>query len=246
MLTSCCTSRKHQSGFTLIEIAVVLVIIGMLFGSFIGTFASRIDTTRRDNAKKELEEIKRVIKAYAFTKSPPYLPCPDTNIPPDGIENRVGGACTAGAAVGTLPWITLGMGYADAWHTRYSYWVNTDYSINTGFNLTTGNTGSAQINTRVNNNPQAIAENAVAVIFSRGKNSLGGISVEGVNQAPIPAVGNGYDDENENADANSVFMSRIKTDVGVAAAGGVFDDILVWINSYELKANMVEAGVLPP
>lgn len=239
-------SRKHQSGFTLIEIAVVLVIIGMLVGSFIGTFASRIDTTRRDNTKKELEEIKSVLKAYAFTKSPPYLPCPDTSVPPNGIENRAAGACAAGVAVGTLPWITLGMGHADAWDTRYSYWVNTDYSINTGFGLTTGDAGSAQINTRVNNNAQAIVANAVAVIFSRGKNALGGISVEGFNQAPIPAVGNGYDDENENADANSVFMSRFKTDVGVAAAGGVFDDILVWINSYEIKANMVEAGVLPP
>ena len=40
-------------------------------------------------------------------------------------------------------------------------------------------------------------------------------------------------------------MSHYVTDEGVAAAGGAFDDILVWINSYELKAKMVETGALP-
>ena len=41
-------------------------------------------------------------------------------------------------------------------------------------------------------------------------------------------------------------MSRTPTEEGAAATGGIFDDILVWINSYELKAKMVDVGVLPP
>ena len=55
MLTLFSTFRKQQSGFTLVEIAVVLVLVGLLVGSFIGTFANRVDTTRRDNTIKELE-----------------------------------------------------------------------------------------------------------------------------------------------------------------------------------------------
>jgi len=247
MLNSVSKYLKRQSGFTLIEMAVVLVIVGLLLGSFIGTFASRVDTTNRSDTKKELEEIKKVLLAYAFTQSPVNLPCPDAAAIPDGISDGGGGVCTSGANVGALPWITLGMGQQDSWGTHYSYWVNPDYSNNiTGFDLTTGNAQSAQINTRINNNPNAIVPNAVAVIFSRGKNGLGGVSVDGVARDIIPAAGNGHDDELENDDANSRFMSRFKTDEGVAANGGAFDDILIWINSYEIKAKMVEVGVLPP
>ena len=237
---------RYENGFTLVEIAVVLVIVGLLVGSFIGTFAERVETTRRDNTVNELDEIKQVLMAYAYTNAPVFLPCPDTDAPPDGIENRdAGGNCTAGTAVGTLPWVSLGMAHADAWNNRYSYWVNPDFSTDTGFDLATGDANSAQINTRTNNLAVALAPNAVAVVFSRGENGLGGVSVEGVDRDAIPALGNGHDDEIENADGNSVFMYRFKTEEGVAAAGGAFDDILMWINSYELKAKMVETGVLP-
>jgi len=234
---------KNASGFTLIEIAVVLVIIGILIGSFIGTFAERIDTTRRDNTIKELDEIKTVLLAFAFSQAPPYLPCPDTDVPPDGEENRGGGVCTA--ATGFLPWITIGAGYADAWDNRYRYWVNTDYANNAGFLITTNDANSATVETRVGNNNIDLLENAVAVIYSHGKNGLGGISVDDVNRDALPAVGTGYDDENENADADDKFMSRLLTKEGAAVAGGIFDDIVTWINSYELKAKMVEAGKLP-
>lgn len=240
---------NKESGFTLVEIAVVLVIISLLVGSFIGSFSGRIDTTRREATKKELAEIKQVLLAYVYVNGTPLaLPCPDTDVPPDGISNGAGGGvCTSGTAVGTLPWITLGMGRQDAWGTQYSYWVEADYANNNpgnGFDLDTAS-GGGQINTRVNNLARAIAPNAVAVIFSRGKNGLGGISSEGVNRDVIPAAGNGHDDELDNADNDEVFMSRFNTDEGVTAAGGAFDDILIWINTYEIKAKMVEAGKLP-
>ena len=241
-------NKKNQNGFTLIEIAVVLVIVGVLVGSFIGTFADRIDTTRQNNTKKELEEIKQVVMAFVYSGVAPYaLPCPDSDIPPNGIADVDGaGNCDAGAAVGTLPWITLGMGQEDDWGTRYSYWVDTNYANNVvGFDLATGNGGSAQIDTRINNNQMAMAANAVVVIFSRGKNGLGGVSIEGVNRDVIPALGNDHDDELENADGDVIFMSRFTTDEGVAAAGGAFDDILIWVSAFELKAKMVEAGALP-
>ncbi|HEB81227.1 MAG TPA: type II secretion system protein [Gammaproteobacteria bacterium] len=234
-----CSSRGAQSGFTLVEIAVVMVIVGLLIGSFIGTFAERIDTTRRDNTAKELLDIKKVLMAFAFSQAAPRLPCPDTDVPPDGVEN-----CPAGAAVGVLPWVTLGLGYADAWDNRYRYWASNQYTA--AFTLATVNNGIgngiATVRTRTNDLPVAIVTNAVAVIYSHGKNGFGAVSVENVNRPAVPAANI---DEVDNTDANLVFMARGPTEEGGASAGGVYDDIVFWINSFELKAAMVEAGKLP-
>lgn len=238
--------RFKQDGFTLVEIAVVLVIVGLLVGSFIGTFVSRVDATRRDNTKTELLEIKQVLIAFAYSQGANvYLPCPDTDVPPDGLENRLAGACTPGGALGTLPWITLGLGREDAWATHYRYWVNDAYAISAGFNLASDDAGggNAGVQTRVNDAAVDMVTNAVAVIFSHGKNSLGGVSVAGVNQDAIPVAGR--DDENENGDGGLVYMARPPSEEGSAAAGGVFDDIVIWINSYEIKAKMVVVGKLP-
>ena len=57
------SNSKLNAGFTLVEIAVVLVIVGLLVGSFIGTFADRIETTRRYNTQAELNEIKKLLIA---------------------------------------------------------------------------------------------------------------------------------------------------------------------------------------
>ncbi len=237
-------TANRQKGFSLIEIAVVMVIVGLLLGSFIGTFSSRIDATKRKETQKELEEIKQVLKAYVYTRTPLFLPCPDTDIPPDGVENReTDGSCSSGNAVATLPWVDLGTGYGDAWGNRYSYWVAPDYSRPVGFDLDTSDVNTASIKTRIGNMQQPLASKIVAVVISRGKNGLGGISVGGVNRAAIPAAD--HDDENENDDADQEFMLRTVTAAGAAVGGGEFDDMLVWINAYELKANMVEAGALP-
>lgn len=239
--------RRHkQSGFTLIEMAVVLVIVGLLLGSFIGTFVSRVDATRRDNTKKELEEIKRVIIAYAYNQGAVvYLPCPDTSDPPDGLEDRLAGVCSPGGIMGTVPWQTLGLGREDAWATHYRYWVNEAYATALGFDLTADDTNAsnATIRTRVNDVNTVMVQNAVAVIFSHGKNTLGGIGVNGIDRPDVPVAGS--DDENENDNGGQVYVARPPSETGSGSAGGVFDDIVVWINSYEVKAKLVDAGKLP-
>jgi len=245
---------RKQGGFTLIELAIVLVIVGVLIGSFVGTLGSRIDTTRRAEAQADLEVIKSALLGFVFSSGGPYLPCPCTTdcaidaINP-GLENRGGGTCTAGAAagyLGYLPWGTLGLKPADPWNTLYRYWVDPDFSdagAGSEFDLT--DTGSGQIRTR---NPDGtatrlVASNVVAVVFTQGKNAYGGLSVDGIARPAIPAANI---DELDNADTNSEFISRAGTEVGATTAGGEFDDIVFWISDYEIKARMVEAGMLPP
>lgn len=247
-------NHQKQSGFTLIELAVVLVIIGVLLGSFLGTLGARIDTTRRAEAQAELERIKSALLGYTYSSGGPYLPCPcttdcdadadDPDVQP-GQEDRAGSTCSAGAAdgyLGYLPWGTLGLKPTDAWNTLYSYWVYPDFSDNAGFDLS--DTGNGEIRTR---NPKGtatplVASNVVAIIFTHGKNTYGGLNVEGNARPAIPAANV---DEANNTDTDSAFVSRTPTEAGATIAGGEFDDMVIWIADYELKAKMVEAGMLP-
>jgi prepilin-type N-terminal cleavage/methylation domain-containing protein len=119
--------RNRQSGFTLIEIAVVLVIVGLLMASFIGSLTSRIETTRRDNTIKKLEEIKLAIFGYAAAEG--RLPCPTTAVG-GGQEQPVGGGVCA-TLYGFVPGRTLGLSGAynrdnlliDSWGNPFRYSV---------------------------------------------------------------------------------------------------------------------------
>lgn len=246
---------KYQKGFTLIELAIVLVIVGVLIGSFIGTLGARIDNTKRADTQSDFEIIKNAILGYAYDKGR-YLPCPCTVNCESGIANagredrETDGTCTADAAAGSLgylPWGTLGLKPSDSWNTLYRYWVDPAFSddgTGTGSLYGLGSDGSGQIRTRSPDGTATprVATNAVVVIFTHGKNTYDGLSVDGVVRPAIPA---GNVDEEENTDTNSEFLSRTPTEAGATTAGGEFDDIVFWIADYEIKARMVDVGLLP-
>lgn len=246
-------SARKQSGFTLIELAIVLVIIGVLVGSFIGTIGARIDTTRRAETMSKLEDIKQAILGYTYGSAGPNLPCPDCTVActggtaNDGVEDRNSGACSTGNNVGNLPWITLGLGQSDVWNTRYRYWVDPVFGEDgsgAGVPFVLTDNGNGQIRTRSPDGTTTplVANNAVMVIFSHGKNTYGGTSPA---DDVWPAIPVANIDEAENTDADALFISRSPSGPGALTTGGEFDDILIWMSGYELKARMVDVGRLP-
>lgn len=72
------------------------------------------------------------------------------------------------------------------------------------------------------------ANTVVAIVFSTGKNS---------------ATGGAGTNEARNLDSNALFVSR--TPDPSDAAGGEFDDLLVWIPVGQLYGRLIAAGVLP-
>ena len=243
-----------QAGFSLIELAVVLVIIGILVGGFIGTLGSRIDSSRQIETNEALEKIKVALYGYAMSKVNPLavvrLPCPDVDN--DGVEdfNPLDlTQCETLTGYGNLPWVTLGIERGDAWSSTYSYWVADEYSNTAGFTLATyaGNVGAVPGSGRIMDatGGNVLSGNVAAVIFSHGKNQFGSIGLDGTARTPVPA-GAQYADERENTDNDAVppvlFISRSVTGDNAPV---IFDDILVWISEYELKGRMAQAGVLP-
>ena len=148
-----------ENGFTLIELAIVLVIVGVLAGTFLSTLGARIDTTRRAETSDDLGVIKQALYGYAMSQGNPALPCPDLrsfldvtapNEPNDGradIDPLDPTECDNDVYVGNLPWRTLGLGFSDAWNNRYTYWVSQNYIDTNGFTLATAGVAST-IDTR--------------------------------------------------------------------------------------------------
>ena len=142
---------KKESGFTLIEIAVVLVIVGVLLGSFIGSLTQRIETTRRDNTKKQLEDIKTALLGFASAKG--RLPCPTTTTG-SGLEVPFIGSTSAAIPCslqhGFIPGKTLGIDGAynrdnlliDVWGNPIRYSVTTANA--NAFTTAPGGGGSIQ------------------------------------------------------------------------------------------------------
>jgi len=221
-------------GFTLVEVAVVLVIVGLLLGGFIGSLSSRIEVARYTETMDDLESIKQAIIGYAYKNG--VLPCPDADA--DGISET---SCSTGPA-GNVPWVTLGLGSGDAWNNRFEYWLDAD-RFSVPFALSTNAIGA--VNTRSPDGSTLLqyANGVVVVVFSRGKNGFGAVGADGASRVAIPATG--HSDEDNNGDGNQEFVSRLPTHEGATTAGGVFDDIVVWISEFELKAKMVKVGRLP-
>lgn len=80
------TLRQGQCGFTLAEIAIVTLILGLMVVGVLGAVTNQINQARVSATQRQLEEIREALLGFAAAKG--YLPCPDTDSPADGIENE--------------------------------------------------------------------------------------------------------------------------------------------------------------
>ncbi|OYY48568.1 MAG: general secretion pathway protein GspH [Methylophilaceae bacterium 17-44-8] len=214
-------STYQSQGFSLIEMAVVLVIVGLLVTGLLLPLSAQIDQRNYNETQRELSDMREALLGYALSSAAadgnPHLPCPDTN--GDGFEDRVAGACVN--AVASIPWATLGIGRFDRWGNRYIYRVTLAFAnSNVGFNL--GTIRDNQVLDAAGG--PVIAANVPAVILSKGKTGAGA----GANEL-------------ENSDGDTIFVDRTQTN----AVGNAYDDAIVWLPSAILFNRMVAAGRLP-
>lgn len=235
-------NRHFSKAFTLVEMAIVLVIIGIGLGGLLLTLTAQIDLRNYAATRQAMEEIKEALIGYSLSHG--YLPCPAKSAI-DGTEDRsAGGACNT--RVGFIPWQELGVRRDDSWNHLYRYSVTNAYSnsVNT-VNLSPATARDITIRTRDSAGNLVNLSNAndiPAAIISHGKNGFGATSVDGVLIADSSA--NNSDEDTNHTGAGTLFVSKEFSDVKNSAFSE-YDDIVVWISPNIYLANLVSVGKLP-
>ena len=134
---------KRQSGFSLVETAIVVVVFGLLITAAISLFKPMTEEGKDVETQERLQKVADAISSYALRYN--RIPCPanpdESDVsPPFGAERGSGaagtdpGTCTASEASGIVPFRTLGIpqdSVRDAWGHFITYHVSPAFSTST-------------------------------------------------------------------------------------------------------------------
>jgi prepilin-type N-terminal cleavage/methylation domain-containing protein len=217
--------HRHVVGFTLVEMAIVLMIVGLLLGGMLVPLSAQMEQRNISDTRKTLDEIQQALIGYAIINGRLPYPAKPTLI--TGTDANAGLADNT-LTMGVIPWATLGTSETDAWGRRFTYSVApsfaTPFTLISNGNLTVKSAATGGSN---------VATNIPAVIVSHGKNGYGAYTPNGG-----PPLSTSPDaDEADNSDPDVNFVSKAPTPT--------FDDLVVWISPNILFNRMVAAGKLP-
>jgi len=242
------------AGFTLTELALVLVIVSLLVGSLLLPLSTQVELRNVSETRKLLAEVREALLGYAVVNG--RLPCPASattvsGTPGAGIETPLNATGACPNAAGVVPWATLGVSETDAWGRRLTYRVTPVFaqcvpppsfvasgtpcispSVSFGLNslgnidvLTTGGT--------------VIATAVPAIVVSHGRNGNGAFTPQGT-QRPVGVDADELDNQLTAAGTNTAnfnFVSR--------TPGDAFDDEVMWLTPGVLFNRMISALRLP-
>jgi type II secretory pathway pseudopilin PulG len=163
---------RRQVGFSLVEIAFVLVIAGLALGAGLSVLGSRLAQGRIDTTRDRSEAIRQALVAFVAQNA--RLPCPaapgivegvagynvervagvagaQTCTAGAGLTNTIAGAAPLGVSRGTVPCTTLGLtneACLDAWGSRFTYFVQ-NAAVRLTPNTVSGMRGSMTVHTVV-------------------------------------------------------------------------------------------------
>jgi prepilin-type N-terminal cleavage/methylation domain-containing protein len=244
------TTPSQQNGFSLLEMAIVMMIMGILMSGVLISVSQTTLNARRASALAQLRQVEDAL--YGFAESQKRLPCP-ASIASAGYEAITAGDCDL--MHGFVPAATLGTYgetntdglLVDAWGNplRYSLVItagagNPDFSksgsINAFFNLSTaiteGNTLKVCDDSTCTG--KVLSDTALAVILTMGENWDTYSSAQEVTNAGTSTLGS-YP---VHTNAEVVFIASNYVE-------NQYDDQLVWLSPYVLFNHMVSAGKLP-
>ena len=255
---------KSQTGFTLIEMALALLIMGLVVGGGLNLMSSQMESQKLKETQAILEEAKNALIGFAVANK--RLPCPASATSLGQESFAVGGDKNNGLCSnfynGFLPAAALGLsptdeqGYAtDAWgiapnRIRYAVYTGTINTVLNPFTRIDGmkNAGLTSLSAtpllQVCASATGITATTCGTATALTSTAPAVIYSVGKN-APLGGTGT---DETANPNPNSanndpVFVSH--TPMPLGAANGEFDDIVIWLSPNILFNRMVQAGRLP-
>lgn len=243
-----------QKGFSLLEVAIVLLILGFVLGGLMMPMSAQRENNNIKQARQEIKSIQQALYGFAIANT--RLPCPAQ--PGLGTESPLGGGVCNNNSIGFVPSASLGIDgdvncdglLLDPWGNPYRYSVTTNDQVPVGSpDFTTAgeinNVGAATLNPdlRICTDSTCAANltnDAVAVIYSMGGNWSNVVSNDEIQNggegAPIPSgctADYGVSNDND-------YVSRARVEI----AGSEYDDIVSWISANILYAKLLAAGVL--
>jgi prepilin-type N-terminal cleavage/methylation domain-containing protein len=247
-------------GFTLLEVLMVLLVVGILAAGLSMPFAAQVQMRRYDQTRRALDDAREALLGFAAAQG--RLPCP-ANATSRGEESFAAGGDPANGRCsnpydGFLPAAALGLaplddeGYLrDAWGTKAH---RIRYAVFGGGAAVNGVTDPL---TRANGMQMATlpglgAASHFLLICSSGASAGGASCGPAANQltrraafllmslGPEVAAAPGGDAA-RNLDGDAVFVSHEPT----AAPGEAFDDIVAWVPVTVLASRLMAAGRLP-
>ncbi|MEO5328580.1 MAG: type II secretion system GspH family protein [Magnetococcus sp. THC-1_WYH] len=230
---------RNNSGFTLTEMAMVVMLMGIIGSILVTSLNARMSQTSYTVTKQRMAAIQETM--ISFLRVNGRLPCPDGNTDAelfDGIEDPLGGGVCDNGAFGVLPYSTLRLSreqVIDGWGNFFSYHVS-----QTTDPWTTVPPGTDPINDTYLGELiiENTANNVVMVVVSHGPNGTGAYTIKGTRNV-LPFATDEL--ENTNNTANLTYIERDFTD-NINALGGPFDDIVGYMTVGDLVGPLIKEG----
>ncbi|MEA1988598.1 MAG: prepilin-type N-terminal cleavage/methylation domain-containing protein [Pseudomonadota bacterium] len=266
-------NRKNR-GFTLVEMAVVLVIIGLLVGTGFTTLGAYLDNAKQSHTMGSLKVTKQALLNYVKVNK--HMPCPDTS--GDGREDRVGTLGTeCSSDVGTIPYDDIGIGRAvasDDYSNLFGYGIHKEAATSAVMGLDVDVvTDAATLLDRAGsyfysksapvfdlNTPPTVASpgssaNSYQVCKRHAANDCSGAN--DVEVEFIPAVIVAFNENGDGTDLSACGAGTTETRetqncnadmqlVRGVFSEGVYDDQMVVISAYEIKEQALGDFKDPP
>lgn len=186
--------NQAQSGFTLTELAVVMIILALLVGGLVFPLSAQREVQQLRQAEAGLADIREALLGFAAIHG--HLPCPDTDTDPTAAGYGVAETtCSNPTQEGFLPFKSLGLLENDPWEQRWRYRVDRNFASSASPITLSTSFGSDNLLVRnqAGDNLSTTLERPVAIFYSLGANQQadgGNASFEatnGIYQANLPS-----------------------------------------------------------
>lgn len=251
-----------QRGFSLVELSIVILVMGLLLGGLMMPLSIQRENARYRDGLEQLETIESALEGFAVMNG--FLPCPATPSS-GGLAAPSGTACVV--QHGFVPATTLDLSgqrnddnlLLDPWGSPLRYSVSaSDANGNGSWDFVTPGEMAAVTmpalapditvcRTAAGSSSNACAASNVTltagspvVIFSLGKDWAAFTSTDEVENVGAN-LGGGPSSTTYRVASDVVFVSRGRSEL----PGSEFDDQLRWLAPNRLYGRLVDAGHLP-